>query len=63
MKYNRFAKIPSPFRPNLIKEYEFVENRDEIRLTDDKFYKPNNEALAILLKNAAAQVLESSGLS
>lgn len=59
MKYNRFAKIPSAFRPNKMKEYEFVENRDEIRITDDKFYKPNNEALAILARNSAAQILDS----
>lgn len=59
MKYNRFGRIPSPFRPNTMMEYEFVENRDEIRITDDKFYKPNNEALAILAKNNAAQILDS----
>ena len=59
MKYNRFGRIPSPFRPNTMMEYEFVENRDEVRITDDKFYKPNNEALAILARNNATQILDN----
>ena len=59
MKYNRFKRIPSPFKPNTMAEYEYSESYDELRIVDDKYYVPNKQALEILARNSAAQVLDN----